>query len=397
VLTVGPTASADVWQDMQYFAPADTSTYGARHRPSEGFFFSYDGLFWGVSQPASTPIGQPSDDGRLVWYSDDPADTATQHNTHNTGQFGALIRGGERFEFGFVHNRRGILFSAFRLNPHTHNLNVGDMDMVWDDREWGGPLDYKHLDGYVDAALTVIRPLPVTFNTAKIHNRVKTWGLEAMYIIRSRPMHRGGIFEFFAGARYLEFNEDFALEAYGLDVQSGVDEDDPTTTPSEPDTIYTGTLANTFINCDANNHIVGPQLGVRYFNKYGRWTLSSEGRFFAGFNSQSIHQYGILGTELAPPGGQDEPLSMGPTSFNHTWNEPEWSPCIEVRAMLEWQWTRSVMLGVGWTGIWMDGIARPSNMINYELGETSTMGIIHANNRQDVFINGVNFRVVINR
>jgi len=43
--------------------------------------------------------------------------------------------------------------------------------------------------------------------------------------------------------------------------------------------------------------------------------------------------------------------------------------------------------------MWVDAIARPSNMIVYEV---PGMGINPAHNRQDVFVNGVNWGVDVN-
>ncbi|MFH1266740.1 MAG: hypothetical protein ABIK89_13510, partial [Planctomycetota bacterium] len=73
-------------------------------------------------------------------------------------------------------------------------------------------------------------------------------------------------------------------------------------------------------------------------------------------------------------------------------------PAAELRVDFMYQLTRSVSAGVGWTGFWVDGIARASSLIDYKLGQTTaeTMGITGLN-RQSVFVNGANFRIVLNR
>ncbi|MCX7426511.1 MAG: BBP7 family outer membrane beta-barrel protein [Planctomycetia bacterium] len=372
---------------MQLFAPANLSTYGGGPGPNEGYFFAFDGLLWAVSTPDVTTIGQPSAQGREVWYSGDPAYTATQNNTENTGLFKADAVTGQRYEMGFVEGHKGVLFSAYHLNSQTQTYLTRSMDMVFDDDEWGDGSGYTHLEGYVDA--THVENLPITFHTAKIRNRVKTWGLELMGLCRTTQMHSGGYFEFFGGVRYLEFIDRFQVEAFGGEIPS----------PDDADvTITTGVLADSYWRQEGKNRIVGPQVGARWFKKYGRWTVSTEGRFLAGYNSQSSVQFGQFGSELTtPPGGIGEPLSLGPTSFFNRLNQNEFSPVVEVRAGLDWQLTRSVSIGAGWTGIWMDGIARASNMFNYEFGTNTTMGILGGNNRQDVFMNGANFRIVVNR
>jgi hypothetical protein len=415
-LSVGLPAPAQGLRDMQLFAPPNLSTYGGPREANQGFFFTFDGLYWAISTPEVTTIGQPSAAGREVWYGPDPADTATQNNTHNTGILGAQVVTGQRYQGGFVDGHHGLLFEAWRLNSQTQDEVTTHMDMVFDDYEWGGELDYHHLDGYVDAQGT-IRPLPVTFASADIRNRVNTWGAELSYLLRSSQMQSGGFFEVFLGARYLEFNDQFSIHAYGDLVPVTITGETVSTIVMtslplghDQETLYTGVLANSVWYQDAKNHIIGPQIGARWFNHYNRWKLSAEGRFFAGFNSQSMYQTGEVGSELNPSQGMLNepslpghvplaavPLSLGPTTFTHKLNQNEWSPGVEMRLDFEWQWTKNIAIGAGWTGLWMDGIARASNLINYEFGTASTMGILAEHNRQDVFINGANFRISVNR
>ena len=380
--------------DMQLFAPAIPTTFGTQPHPNEGLFFSFDYMMWSISTPETTTIGAPGHE-RTVW--DGPAleDTFRQGNTHTTGMFGAHFTNGQRYEIGRIFKHHGWMFSAFHLNSQSQNIDTASMDVAFIDHEWGDD-GLDHLDGRLDEAGLIIEALPVTFASAKIHNRVRTWSVELDYIIRSRQMHRGGFFEMSLGARYLEFNEDFYVEAFGRRVPvEGDDEDE------EDEFTIEGTLADSLWVADAENHIVGPQIGLRYFHMYRRWTFSTEGKIFAGYNSQNLYQTGLLGSELDPPGGVGEPIAMGPSPFTHSRTLHEWSPGIELRMQFDWQVTRHMCLGVGWTGIWLGGIARPSNMIAYELGsdvaEASFMGILAEHNRQDVFINGVNFRIVFNR
>ncbi|NLE37242.1 MAG: BBP7 family outer membrane beta-barrel protein [Pirellulaceae bacterium] len=423
-LSTAVPAQAQGLRDMQLFAPYNETTYGGMKKANEGFFFGFDTLVWSISTPDATTIGEYSEQGRVVWYGPNPEDTATQNNSHDTSIFTTDFVTGQRYEGGFIHGHQGLLFSAWRLNPQDQQIPTTHMTMVFDDQEWGGPLDYLHLDGYVDDLDTIIRPLPVSFATADIRNRVETWGLELMYMLRTNQTHNGGYFEFFGGARYLEFNDRFSLEAYGNLVPvtiSGETVDgvviigyDEEGFPNDPDAdqvfLYVGSLANSFWYQDADNRIVGPQIGARWFKSYGRWTLSTEGRFFAGYNAQSLRQTGTIASELNPntgllnepslPGHIPEanvPLALEATSFMHTRHKNEFTPGVELRLNLEWQWTRNISFGAGWTGLWMDNIARSSNLIDYQFGTSSLMGILADNNRQDVFIHGANFRIQLNR
>lgn len=401
---------------MQFFAPYQPSTYGGPARAKEGFFFSVDTLIWNITRPETTTIGQYSEQGREVWYGPDEAQTATQNNNFSTDIFTSQFATGQRYEGGFIYGHQGLLFSAWRLNPQAQNIPVADMTMVFNDREWGGSLDLGHLEGDVSGAGDY-RPLPVTFASALIHNSVDTWGLELSYLLRSSQLHSGGYFEVFGGVRYLEFNDLFSLHAdgYVVPVEISGETVSGIVLSSRPlgedqEFLYVGTLANSIWNQEANNRIVGPQIGGRWFNRYGRWGFSFEGRFFAGYNNQDLYQTGVVGNELTPgtglindpslPGHDPQvpmPVALEQTSFEHRVRKHEWSPGVELRADLDWQWTRHVGIGVGWSGLWLDGIARSSNLINYEFGTSSLMGILAENNRQNVFIQGVNFRIVVNR
>ena len=127
------------------------------------------------------------------------------------------------------------------------------------------------------------------------------------------------------------------------------------------------------------------------------------------YNAQSLRQTGTIASELNPntgllnepslPGHIPEanvPLALEATSFMHTRHKNEFTPGVELRLNLEWQWTRNISFGAGWTGLWMDNIARSSNLIDYQFGTSSLMGILADNNRQDVFMHGFNFGVLVN-
>lgn len=388
-----PVAMGQSMHDMQLFGQADYSDYGRGAQPAEGYFFEFDGLMWGISTPNVTDIGNPNII-REVYYSETA--TATQGNTFDTSFIGATVSTGQRYELGYVHNGRGILFSGFHLNSQTNTRRTGAFSMTFDDEVWGAS-NFQHLVGYYTApphASGSERNLPVDFGSSTLRNRVRTWGVEVMALCRTHQLHKGGYFEFFAGARYFEFNDQFDVHAYGWWLDSGEDEDD-----DDDDDVTlerAGILADSWWRQEAKNHIVGPQVGFRWMRRNGRWWINAEGRLFAGYNTMSAHQDGMLGSELDPSLQKiGYPVAMGPSSFSKDSHQNEWSPCIELRAGLDFQWTKNVKLGVGWTGIWIDNVARASNMVDYTLGQSSYMGILE--NTQDVFMNGVNFSVSINR
>lgn len=387
-------------RDMQPFAPAEMSTYGGGYRPNEGFFFSFDGTLWWIMPPDKTLIGDPTTRRVVIFEQIADADAdgsvdddftpekVVEFSTLDTGFLGAKPVGGNRYDFGYVDGHHGWLGSACTLFSQNQRLHASDAHVVFDDAPFGGEGE-RHLQGYIDPDGLVVDDLPVRFDELIADNQVKTWGIELNYLYRMHPNHYGGIFELFLGARYLEFDERFTVQ--GLEFIA-----DPLTEPASG-------LGDSLWRSDAENHIVGPQIGGRWFRKTGRWTWSTEGRFFAGFNSQNIRQRGTLGSNLDPQliESTDPPLpmairNMSPTTFNHTRHFREWSPAAELRVDLRYQLTRAVSARVGWTGMWIDGIARASNLIDYSIGQDSAMGIT-GNNNQDLFMHALSVGIELNR
>jgi hypothetical protein len=286
--------------------------------------------------------------------------------------------------------------------------------MAIDDREFG-PTNQRHLDGWLadlDAAGDVVfsatqLPLPLTFDFMHVENVVDTWSVEWMYMHRTHPLgfYRSTLAELYFGVRYMEFEDRFHVRGRGARLR---DQDGDGDNIAEPNTI----LADSEWQNDTNNRIVGPQVGIRLFTRRGRWTFSTEGRFFAGFNFQTVRQKGVLGTHLneVPTTAAGEtlaigpgniisgiPAAIGPTYFTHGFSANEFSPCVEFRADARLHLTRGLAFRAGYTAIYIDGIARASNMIDYVWSETTVFGIRQDTNRQGVFMNGLTFGLEFNR
>ena len=172
------------------------------------------------------------------------------------------------------------------------------------------------------------------------------------------------------GGRYLRFDDEFDVDATG------------------------GNLADSAWDTMAKNRIWGPEVGVRWYKQIGRFSLSSEGRFMAGVNNQSIHQYGEIASELTGTADNPGPLPtlLHATTFDHSAQLTEFSPLGEFRIEGHVQLTKLISFKAGWTGIIMGGMARASDMVLYNLnGDTGVpMGILTDNNKGVVFMQGVN-------
>jgi hypothetical protein len=227
------------------------------------------------------------------------------------------------------------------------------------------------LDGVPDTAAPTdfddLTRLATIFDLVQVRDRVHINGVGLMKTKRLRPTHHRSILECYYGVRYMEFDNRFDVLALG------------------------GVLADSHWNTRAVNRIVGPQVAFRYTNRRRRWVFGVEGRFLAGANFVSVTQNGELGTRIVP-GAPNNPYFMGPTTFLNKLNTDKFSPVGELKVESSFYLTRAVALQVGWTGLVAGEIARPSNMVRYEV---PTMGII--NRDQDIFAQGLSFGVEINR
>jgi hypothetical protein len=322
---------------------------------------------------------------RQVFYGPHPlndqdteSDMAIQSNSLDTSVLSGESQwvGGNRIELGRMVGHHGWILSFTELQDQVKTSNNQNVNMVLEDPDVDQQ-GHSSLQGIVGfqqpltvPPVNIVKNLPITFNSVLLLNTTDYWSIELMYAGRSQEIGEGGFLEWFVGPRYTEFNDAFLVNAVG------------------------GNLDTTNWNTDAQNHIVAGQLGARYFKKVGRWMFNTEGRFFGGVNFQNMHQAGVIGSNLTPPGGLFEPLTLGPVAFSHSDYAREFTPGIELRLELHYQLTRSVSFRGGWSGTWMDKISRASQLTDYTL---PNFGIVPVNDRHGVYLNGVVIGVDVNR
>lgn len=371
-----------------------------------------------------------------------------QGSSMDTGIFQSDFTTGGRFTFGRMNGDRGWMVSSFNLGTQTQSLDTTDVSINFENAPIGfvdiaGPttvptpgnftntqflgdgydddLDgdgvygrngrdrgtqngttfQAPLDGIPDrespgsAALAIdwddaVR-LPTVFSNIRVENKTGVYGVEAMRMWRLDWSPRGGVWEVFAGPRYMNIDDRFS-------VQATVDNINPA--------YVMNPLGDTAFLTDAQNHIFGGQLGARWYRQQDRWQVSIETRLFAAANFQNVHQSGSFGTlnnTVVPTDGQvgstvpyrDEVINMQlPHAFSSSFNGTTFSPGGELRFNLKYQVFRKVYLQLGYTALYTDGVARASKMVVYRL---PTLGINPNQNNDGLFMNGVNIGVVINR
>ena len=230
----------------------------------------------------------------------------------------------------------------------------------------------------------MFRNLPVTFYGVNTENAIDTWGVEANYLHRFMTDHCGGTVELLLGVRYYEFNDNFNVF----------------TAPDDGTHTVPSFLGGSYWLTQACNHVVGPQIGLRWFRKEGRWMFTTEGRFFAGFNMQNVTQQVDMGPNLNPGPNPDgsytpfQPETMAHTTASHSEYTCVFAPAVELRVEGRYQITRAISFHAGWTGMWMNGVARASDSILYQV---PAMGIDLSDNRQNLFVNGLTLGFDVNR
>ena len=111
-------------QGMQLFEPSDVRPYGNWAQPKEGFFFNFDGIFWYMTAPKKTSIGDPSLTP-TVYYGPEESDSITEFNSMDTGRLRAKWKQGDRIELGYVNGHHGWMISTMELNRQTEHLAGG--------------------------------------------------------------------------------------------------------------------------------------------------------------------------------------------------------------------------------------------------------------------------------
>ena len=360
------------------FGPADVSTYGGDPQPNEGYFVQFDALYWSISAPSIKTIGLNT--SRNVFYGNQPPGAGqnvverSETSTLDTSGFREEFTVGQRIELGRMENGNGFMVGIYQQRDQDQEIYHDSASIVFNDPN-------NQLKGWVlntPLGAAIILPLPVDLQNVDVRNTIDTWGVEVNYIHRFETSHFGSTLELFLGARYYEFNDNF-------DVYCGSGSVTPTG--------WANYMAGSYWETSVENHIVGPQVGVRWRKTRGRWTFNTEGRFVAGYNNQIFYQRAGIG-ESIQTGALYNPSDAAASVSTHSANENAFSPMTELRAEIEYKITSAISLRAGWTGMWVGNVARASNTVEYNW---PTMGIDTSNCNENVFVTGVTAGVQINR
>ena len=402
-------ATDPVESDMQLFAPAETGGFGGGVRANEGFFALVDFIQWTISKPQTSEIGAPGLTRNAYL---DTNNFYVESNSLNTNFIDAEATLGERFQIGTIDDGEGFMLSGFYLHPQTEKFTFTGAQVVFSAPPIPGETNNSPegvpnlLQGYIDPALN-IRDLPTVFDTLKVTNSASAYRIDLDYIHRMEPTDHCGTFEWYFGGSYLNFTDEFNCSSPDVAMHL-----------VGPSTLeYTsqgGILNDSYWNTRAVNNIFGPELKLRWFRTYEHWTWDATAGFMAGFNRQDITQSGEFAEQANNPhsiylhgmvngptagGSLSSPLYLQPTSFQNSAYLNAFSGVADFNGNISYAITRAVSVRVGYTFMWVGNVARPVDMIDYQIGTApgQKMGIVTANNKQDVFIQGINLGVELNR
>ncbi len=390
---------------MDWFAPAETSTYGRGPRPNIGYFFSYERVFWSLAAPEHAPVGSEINPniippGQQVSIPQFFKNGPSLYNTFINAE-GAW---GNRWELGYIDtDDYGWLVSVIdHVSQGQYSIDnrpaffLGDPNGLLD-----GTIAFT--ETVSDNTLPVNAGIvPFLFDEVRLENQTYLNGAEVSRFFRARRLHSGAYFELLYGVRWFQLADTLVVEAEGTSGTTSVSYPGQNIngTAVDPVTVSfpTNILDASFWSLRTQNNLIGPQIGMRFFKQRGRWVTSASARFLAAANFQNLHMKTNLGTNTIA--NQAASNSNFFTDFVGIGSERSrytttFSPLGELRVDVAYNVTRAVGLKVGYTGMVVGNVSRASTSIDYN--DPNLIGIRDNNFNEIFFVNGINFGFEINR
>lgn len=258
---------------MAIAQPADVRPYDNWAEPRNGLFFTFDGLYWHTSNAAKTSIGDPTLTP-TVFVGPAISQSFVETNSLDTPNE-SVWKWGNRMELGYVEGHNGFVVTSLSMESQTLEESALNAYVVFNDPAFG-PTGSHFLDtvlAFVPGTniFAAIGETPINFSSIYVQSKSRVQGVEALYMYRMDELHLGGQLEFTMGGRYFELKDQFWVGAFG------------------------GNLTDSYWNTKTHNEIGGPEIGVRWYQPWGRFAFSAESRFTAGINAQAVEQDGLLG------------------------------------------------------------------------------------------------------
>lgn len=318
--------------DYQFFAPIDLGEYGEKPDPRSGWFGQYRRSYTFVSRP-SGEIGET--EGDYTWG--------------NHYDIGYMTESGSGWFVSGSHIDGPNVYSVV-VHPRVNRILDADVPMAGMALAPTFPIQERNhfITGARDVYLTD------SINAASVS------GFEVNKSWRLERLHNGSVIEPFLGLRYFKLGSLHRRDLYHREDAAFVDNPEPNTTDVIEDI--------TSINSVWENHMVGGQLGLRWSDRRGRMTLSSEFRGFGAQNFQAFtsqnDNYRILYSAVADNAtilSEQYTRTMSSASGN------EFVFGVDVRAEAAFAVTRDISLSAGFhVSQIAQGIARGNDPLSNE-------------------------------
>ncbi len=392
--------------DFQLFAPPDLQEYAVRPQPRDGIFFNYDRLYWGLTPPPVTGVGNrdffvtevlnPDMLARL--NNEQPSGlvppfilygTPEARFDLNTSWMMTQMSWGNRYEVGWIYDEKGfavrywgiqnqsqdfVTTNEFAVNTPTQTLST---DIVEPD---------ILAPGFVTVTLDNVSPAPDHLISQRFAQRNNT-ELQSVSVatLTRRLVGRTTPVTFSLAGRFIQL-----ADRYSIDYDSNEYPFPDSVTRPDPIPLQHGEW-----DSRAYNNMVGPELGINLEKTAGRWTFGFDFRFTPAVNWQNNLYRGsnfpvfmaadyvrsdIESTEVTVipgEGGTVRTENTNPFLYqvyqtkqtnatNSADHDVVFSPIGEWTLESKFRVSQSVLLRVGYTGTWMAGISRASSNTRYQ-------------------------------
>lgn len=348
------------------FAPIDVSPYGSGPKHNEGFFGSYEYLYYSMSAPDDVRIGQTAGTvGDFIFFDSE----------FSTGPMETLFRDGSRAELGWMRKNRGWLFGGAAYGAYNQEV-------------FGAGTNF-HPPPFVAVFDLSAAQTPIPIYDLVGYNETETYSAEAMRIWRLRrprpQLAWDPTIEVMAGVRYMRMRDDFFLRA---EVHTGVVNTQFTDEPFDPNELF---REQQTYSIESENNLVGPQIGFRYEQERGPLSYDLSGRAMAAFNFRTFSTDSNFKGQYSDTNPPPLPPFIGRIQDED--HDVEFLPVVEFRVNAKYQVTRLIKLGAGWSMVYLgDGIGRSTDAIDW-----NTLELFNNVGTQDVFFHGFNLMVEVNR
>ncbi len=342
-----PFAFPEVTTDFQFFAPVNVDDFGGGAPFRTGWFATFDRVYMSVSRP------EGFSDGLSPFYSGffsggEFAVPLTGNYSDGLSETYGDFTWGNRFDLGYVDEEgKGWLFTGWHINgPNEDRGFVWTRDPATNQWIW---LRAERINRFNDETgeIVPIQDRNNFYTGARdfiMHQSLNIGdlsGFELNKLFRLEPLHHNSVLEPFFGFRYAKFIDMFRRMRYERFDENGFPVPVlPIGIPLE-DPVFEE-LSQDFASF--TNHLVGGQLGIRWFKRKGHWQLSSQFRMFA---AQNFQEFDFQRDSIVTEYDGDDVASERNERFNDSAHRQEFVLMGEARAEAAYYLTRDIAFQMG--------------------------------------------------